>query len=66
MNKDIMAIEFAQMIAGYEMPKVALFNKTVISEEEVVELILKELVEYSNRVAVISKIQYENLCKGVK
>lgn len=61
MIEDLMAIEYDTVYGTY----VALYNKTVIAEEEVKNLIVNGLVDYADEVAVISKRTYINLKGGI-
>ena len=60
----LMKIEFTQTFSdGVELPMVALFNETVVSENEVRSCIEQGLFDVDNKptVVVITKKQYENL-----
>lgn len=61
--KNLMIKEFTTLIAGYEFPRILLFNADHISEEEVDELIRTGRCENSNDVVLLTKEQYKNLCK---
>ena len=57
-------IEYTVLHGGmYEEHRVAMFNSTVISPEEVTEFINKELIdfEYNPKIVTMTKEQYENL-----
>lgn len=60
----LMKIEFTQVFSdSYELPMVALFNETVVSENEVRSWIDQGLFNVDSKptVVVITKKQYENL-----
>lgn len=60
-NKYMMMIEFTQLLAGTDIPMVALYNETRISEEEVRNKIVEGTAEHSDFIVVMFKSQYENL-----
>ena len=60
----LMKIEFTQIFSdNYELPMVALFNETVVSEAEVRSWLDQGLFDVDSKptVVVITKKQYENL-----
>ena len=62
----MMMIEFTQPIAGTDIPMVALYNETRISEEEVRNKIKNGRAENDDFIVVMFKSQYENLKDLVK
>lgn len=60
-NKHMMMIEFTQLLANTDIPMVALYNETRISEEEVRNKIVDGTAEHSDFIVVMFKSQYENL-----
>ena len=62
----MMMIEFTQPIAGTDIPMVALYNETRISEEEVRNKIKNGRAENDDFIVVVFKSQYENLKDLVK
>ena len=60
-NKHMMAIEFTQIISGIDIPMIALYNETRISEEEVRNKIIEGIAEHSDFIVLMFKSQYENL-----
>lgn len=60
-NKHLMMIEFTHLTAGTDIPMVALYNETRISEEEVRNKIVEGTAEHSDFIVVMFKSQYENL-----
>ena len=62
MTEHIMMVEFTQLLGPYELTKVALFNDTKISEDEVRERIQEGRAEYSDDIVLMTKKQYESLC----
>lgn len=61
MKENIRIIEYTLTIGGTDINYVAMFNKLVISDEEVSKLINSGAVEYDDRVVVMYKKQYEYL-----
>lgn len=60
--EDIMRMDFTEMVGGsYEVEKTAIYNKTMISCEEVRKKIKSG--EYDNRIIVIYKEQFETVFK---
>ena len=59
MTENIYIIEYETNYGEY----VAMFNKTVITEEEVKNLILNGLVDCTDKVVVMTKKVYINLTK---
>lgn len=60
----LMKIEFTQVFSdNFEVPMVALFNETVVSEAEVRSWLDQGLFDVDSKptVVVITKTQYENL-----
>lgn len=64
MNKatHLMMIEFEETCSIVNIPKVALFNSTRISEEEVKKLIMTGRAEHDSRICITDKETYEMLC----
>ena len=60
-NKHIRKIEFTRLLANTEIPMVALYNETRISEEEVRNKIVYGTAEHSDFIVVMFKSQYDNL-----
>lgn len=60
-NKHMMMIEFTQLLANTDIPMVALYNETRISEEEVRNKIVAGTAEHNDFIVVMFKSQYENL-----
>lgn len=60
-NKHIMMIEFTKTYSFVDVPMVALYNATRISEEEVRNKIKNGRVENDDFIVVMFKSQYENL-----
>ena len=65
-NKHMMMIEFTRLLANIDIPMVALYNETRISEEEVRNKIVDGTAEHSDFIVVMFKSQYENLKDLVK
>lgn len=63
MKENIRIIEYTLTIGQTDIDYVAMFNKLVISDEEVSKLINSGAVEYDDRVVVMYKKQYEYLTK---
>ena len=61
MKENIRIIEYTLTIGRTDIEYVAMFNKLVISDEEVSKLINSGAVEYDDRVVVMYKKQYEYL-----
>ena len=67
--KNVMRIDFTTRIAnsdgkpvmGTERDVTILFNKTVITEDEVNELINSGMYEYDSRIIVATPVQADNL-----
>ena len=57
----MMMIEFTKLLANTDIPMVALYNETRISEEEVRNKIVEGTAEHSDFIVVMFKSQYENL-----
>ena len=57
----MMMIEFTQLLAGTDVPMVALYNETRISEEEVRNKIVDGTAQHSDFIVLMFKSQYENL-----
>ena len=60
-NKHMMMIEFTRLLASTDIPMVALYNETRISEEEVRNKIVDGTAEHSDFIVVMFKSQYDNL-----
>lgn len=60
-NEHMMIIEFTQLISGIDIPMVALYNETRISEEEVRNKIIDGTAERSDFIVVMFRSQYDNL-----
>ena len=60
-NKHIVMIEFTRLLANIDIPMVALYNETRISEEEVRNKIVDGTAEHSDFIVVMFKSQYDNL-----
>ena len=60
-HKNILRIDYVEDYAGIKIPKSILFNKTQISEDEVIELINKDMEEYDERIVILSKKQLKYL-----
>lgn len=60
-NKHLMMIEFTQTYSYVDVPMVALYNETRISEEMVREKIKNGTAENDDFIAVMFKSQYDNL-----
>lgn len=60
-NKHLMMIEFTQTYSSVDVPMVALYNETRISEETVREKIKNGTAEHDDFIVVMFKSQYENL-----
>ena len=60
--KHLMIIEFEERFCNVNITKVALFNSTRISEEEVNKLIITGRAEHDFRICIIDKETYEMLC----
>ena len=65
-NKHIMMIEFTRLIANIDIPMMALYNETRISEKEVRKKIVDGTAEHSDFIVMMFKSQYENLKDLVK
>lgn len=63
MKENIRIIEYTLTLGQTDIDYVAMFNKLVISDEEVSKLINSGAVEYDDRVVVMYKKQYEYLTK---
>lgn len=63
MKENIRIIEYTLTIGQTDIDYVAMFNKLVISDEEVSKLINSGAIEYDDRVVVMYKKQYEYLTK---
>lgn len=62
MFSDLMIIEFTEEMSDMvKEHKVAMFNKNIVTEEEVVKSIQEG--SYDPRYVVMTRKQYENLCK---
>ena len=59
--KHIMMIEFTQTYSFVNVPMVALYNETRISEEEVKKKIKEGRADNDDFIVVMFKSQYENL-----
>lgn len=59
--KHMMMIEFTQLLADTDIPMMALYNETRISEEEVRNKIIDGTAQHSDFIVVMFKSQYENL-----
>ena len=57
----MMMIEFTQLLANTDIPMVALYNETRISEEEVRNKIVDGTAQHSDFIVIMFKSQYENL-----
>ena len=57
----MMMIEFTRLLASTDIPMVALYNETRISEEEVRNKIVDGTAEHSDFIVVMFKSQYDNL-----
>jgi hypothetical protein len=60
-NKHMMMIEFTQTYSFVDVPMVALYNETRISEETVRQKIKDGTAEHCDFIAIMFKSQYENL-----
>jgi hypothetical protein len=60
-NKHMMMIEFTQTYSFVDVPMVALYNETQISEEEVRKKIKDRRAENDDFIVVMFKSQYDNL-----
>ena len=60
-NKHLMMIEFTQTYSFVDVPMVALYNETRISEEEVRNKIVDGTAEHSDFIVLMFKSQYDNL-----
>lgn len=62
MFSDLMIIEFTEEMSDMvKEHKVAMFNKNIVTEEEVIKSIQEG--GYDPRYVVMTRQQYENLCK---
>lgn len=67
--KNVMRIDFVtgcadsdgNLVKGTERPVTILFNKTVITADEVRELINSDMYEYDSRIVVTTPTQADNL-----
>lgn len=67
--KNVMRIDFqagcansdGEIVKGTEYGVTVLFNKTVITSEEVRKLIRSGMYEYDNRIVVTTPVQADNL-----
>lgn len=57
----MMMIEFTQLLANTDIPMIALYNETRISEEEVRNKIVDGTAQHSDFIVLMFKSQYENL-----
>lgn len=57
----MMMIEFTQLLAGTDIPMIALYNETRISEEEVRNKIVDGTAQHTDFIVLLFKSQYENL-----
>ena len=57
----MMMIEFTKLLADTDIPMVALYNETRISEEEVRKKIVDSTAEHSDFIVLMFKSQYDNL-----
>lgn len=64
MLNDLYVLETSKTMGPYKVELVILFNLKHISEREVKDLIKSGMVENSDDVVVMTKKQYENLCKN--
>lgn len=71
-KENLLIVEFDEVIPAQfsdyspiHLPKVALFNNKVISDEEVNKLLDEGqfIYEHDERIVVMYKRQYDNLCK---
>lgn len=63
-TEHLMIIEYTHVFAnGYELPKVAMFNNTVVSEVEVRSWLEQGILDSETKqtVVVMTRKQYENL-----
>lgn len=63
MLENIMSIEYEVTIDGKDYVRYAVYNKLVITEEEVKKLLRNGMMDYDDRVVVMSEKQYNNLRK---
>ena len=63
MLENIMAIEYEVTICGKDYVRYVVYNKLVISEEEVKKLLRNDMMDYDDRVVVMSEKQFNNLRK---
>ena len=63
MKETIRIIEYTLTVGYTDVDYVAMFNKVVISDEEVCKLIYSGMVDYDDRVVVMYKKQYEYLTR---
>ena len=63
MLENIMAIEYEVTICGKDYVRYAVYNKLVITAEEVKKLIRNGMMDYDDRVVVMSEKQFNNLRK---
>lgn len=58
-----MAIEYEVTIGGKDYVRYVVYNKLVIAEEEVKKLLRNGMMDYDDRVVVMSEKQFHNLRK---
>ena len=63
MLDNIMAIEYEVTICGKDYVRYVVYNKLVITEEEVKKLLRNGMMDYDDRVVVMSEKQFNNLRK---
>jgi len=63
MLENIMAIEYEVTICDKDYTRYAVYNKLVITEEEVKKLLRNGMMDYDDRVVVMSEKQFNNLRK---
>ena len=59
--KNIMRMDYIEDYVGIKIPKSILFNITQISEKEVIELINTDMIEFDDRVVVLTQKQLKCL-----
>lgn len=63
MTENIMAIEYEVTINGKDYVRYAVYNKLVITAEEVEKLLRNGMADYDDRVVIMSEKQFSNLRK---
>lgn len=65
---NLMVIKYTEQYARtYSIAKVAMFNSSIISEEEVNDLLVRGLldIQYNSKIVVMTEEQYKNLFDAV-